>query len=410
MSGQALKPNSSSILGARADFPLLVADTVVYLDSAASTQKPKVVLDALQDFYTHSYANVHRGVYRLGEKATQAYEDARVRVARFINAPTESIIFTRGTTESVNLVAQSWGRANLKSGEEIITTVLEHHSNFVPWQCLAEETGARVHYIGLTESGELSQQELLKAINKNTKIVAVTCLANGLGVAPDIRTIIKAAHEVGAVVLLDAAQAVSRMPLDVTELGADFVVFSGHKIYGPTGIGVLYGAPKLLQAMPPYQTGGEMIEHVSIAGTTFNVIPYKFEAGTPNIAGAVGLGAAIDYVNKLGVERIAAHEAKLVRALEELLSDLPGIQMLGPVGKHVGLVCFTAQGVHPHDLAQFLDKEGIAVRAGHHCAQPLLEALGVQASTRASFGVYNELADVEKLGVALEKARAFFGN
>ncbi len=394
----------------RSDFPLLASDrSLVYLDSAASAQKPQVVIDAEKHFYEHDYANVHRGVYRLAERSTELFEASRELVREFLSArSTSEIVFTRGTTEAVNLVAASWGGKFISKNDEIVVTVAEHHSNFVPWQLLAGEVGARVKYVPLDGAGDFSLPLFLEQLSPRTKLVAVSHIANGLGVRSPVNEIIRASHDHGAVVLLDSAQAVAHEPIDVSKLDVDFLAFSGHKIYGPTGIGCLYGKSELLDAMPPFQSGGEMIRTVSIAGTTFNSPPQRFEAGTPNIAGAVGLGAAIQYVQRIGLDKISRHEHELVRLLEQELLSIPGVHLLGPIGSHHALVCFTTDGVHPHDIAQYLSQRNICVRAGHHCAQPLLEHFGIGASTRASLALYNTPEDVQTFGRELREAIAYF--
>lgn len=394
----------------RSDFPIFDDSELIYLDSGASAQKPRRVIEALDNFYRTSYANVHRGLYTLSEKATSMFEGARTKVARFIGAGCgEEVIFTRGTTEGINLVAHCWGRSFIGSGDEIVSTIIEHHSNFVPWQQLALNVGAKISFVGLTSEGDFDRAEFSRRLNKKTKLVAITALANGLGIKLPIKELIEEAHAVGAIVLVDAAQSVAHEAIDVRALDADFVAFSGHKIYGPTGIGVLYGKRKLLEEMPPFHYGGDMILSVSVEKTTFNTLPHKFEAGTPHIAGVIGLGAALDYVAEIGLEKISAHEAKLVKLLEERLSQIKGVQMLGPRGKHHALVCFIVNDLHPHDLAQFLNEKQIAIRAGHHCAQPLLHHFDIVASSRASLGVYNTEADIDALCRGIEEAKRFFG-
>lgn len=394
----------------RAEFPIFEAHPgLCYLDTGASAQKPRAVLDALDRFHREGYSNIHRGVYPLSERATADFELVREKVRRLLNArSTRDIVFTSGTTAAINLVAQSYGRSTLRVGDEIIVTLLEHHANFVPWQLIARETGATVRYVGLDSEGRLSREEMRAALNERTKIVALTALSNGLGVAPPIGALIKEAHDAGAVVLVDGAQAVLHSTVDVRELDADFYVFSGHKLYGPTGVGVLYGKEALLERMPPFLSGGDMIRHVSVEGTTFNDVPFKFEAGTPNIAGVIGLGAAIDFVDSIGMEKIERYEAGLLGQFEQMLHDTPEVTVLGPRFEHHGALVFTVDGVHPHDVAQILAGEGIAVRAGHHCAQPLLRALGVTATTRVSLGVYNVPDEVDRLHSGLQKVRSFF--
>lgn len=402
--------NCCTVAGVRKDFPIFSDPSLVYLDSAASAQKPWTVIEALKDFYSAGYANIHRGVYPLSVNATNLYEACREEIASFLNARSpERIVFTRGATESINLVAQSWGRKNLKAGDEVLITILEHHSNFVPWQLVAAETGAKLKVAGLTSEGLLDLDDFKAKLSARTKIAAITQLANGIGVAPPVKELTRMAHEAGAVVLIDGAQAVPHFSVDVRDLDADFYVFSGHKIYGPTGIGALYGRKRLLAAMDPFLSGGDMIRSVSVKETLFNDVPFKFEAGTPNIAGAVGLLAALRYVRSVGIERIRAHEEHLLALMEEKLASIPHVTLLGPNGNRHGLICFVVDGIHPHDLAQFLaDRWNIAVRAGHHCAQPLLEHLCVPATTRASLGMYNNVEDIEALAEGVAEAVAFF--
>lgn len=393
----------------RQEFPCLVNRQVVYLDSGASTQKPQCVIDRESSFYSNSYANVHRGVYDLSQEATELFEGARLTVQAFLNARTErEVIFTRGATESVNVVSYSWGMTNLKQGDEILVTILEHHANIVPWQVLAERTGATVRFVHLGADENFSLENFDQALNERTKLVACTLLSNALGVKPPIATIVERAKKFGALVLLDAAQAATHQQIDVQALDCDFLILSAHKLYGPTGVGVLYGKEALLEAMPPFLSGGDMIRSVKVEGTTFNDLPYKFEAGTPNIAGVIAFATAIDFVLGLGFEAIGDHEERLVKVLETELQRIGGLRMLGPIGQHHALVSFMVEGIHPHDLAQFLNEKNIAVRAGHHCAQPLLRSFGVQATTRASLGVYNDVDDIEQLSAALEAAKKFF--
>lgn len=399
-------------LNLRADFPIFSHPdhaNLVFLDSAASAQKPAAVLERMQSFYTTSYANIHRGVYGLSEKATEAYEGVRPVVQRFINArSTEEIIFTRGTTEAMNLVAHAWGRKFLSSGDEILLTVLEHHANLVPWQILAEERGAKILFARLDSEGRLDKGDFLSKLSSRTKLVGITALSNALGVVPPLKELVAAARAFGALVVVDGAQAAPHLGLDVQEIGCDFLAFSGHKLYGPTGVGVLYGRKEVLESMPPFLGGGDMVRKVTLEGTTFADPPHRFEAGTPPIVEVVGLGAAIEYLESIGLERVHTHEAALVQLLEDELARVPEVRVLGPHREHSALVTFTVEGVHPHDLAQFLDQEGIAVRAGNHCAQPLLKELGLHASTRASIGAYNTPEEVVRLREALQKAVQFF--
>ncbi|HEY2400325.1 MAG TPA: cysteine desulfurase [Steroidobacteraceae bacterium] len=398
----------------RRDFPILDRTVngrpLVYLDSGASSQRPIAVLRAVEEYETHSHANIHRGVHALSQAATEAFEGARERVRRFINArSTKEIIFVRGTTEAINLVAQSYARTRLTAGDEIIVSALEHHANIVPWQMVCEQTGATLKVAPINARGEFLFDEYLKLLSPRTKIVAVAHVSNALGTILPVKKIVDAAHAQGAVVLVDGAQAVPHSHVDVRALGCDFYAFSGHKIYGPTGIGVLYGREELLQAMPPWQGGGDMILTVSFDKTTYNDLPAKFEAGTPNISGAIGLAAAMDYVESLGIDSIAAHEHHLVELASAELQKMPGIQLVGTAPIKASIVSFVMDGVHPHDLGTILDHEGVAVRTGHHCAMPLMTFLGLPATVRASFAVYNTENDVKSLVAALGKAREVFG-
>ncbi len=399
----------------RADFPALSRTVhghpLVFLDSAASSQKPLPVLEAMERVYRECYANVHRGIYAFSEEATLAYENARDRVASFINAPVrEEIIFTRNTTEAINLVAYAWGRANIRPGDRILLTEMEHHSNLVPWQLLAQEKGARLIYLPITDEGLLRMDLLDSLLDERVKLVAVTMMSNVLGTVNPVREIIQKAHAAGAVVLVDAAQAVPHMPVDVQDLDCDFLAFSGHKMCGPTGIGVLYGKETLLEAMPPFLGGGDMIRKVEWESATWNQLPWKFEAGTPAFVEGIGLGAAIDYLSGIGMEAIAAHERELTAYAIERLSTLPGLSIIGPPAhQRGGVVAFTFRGIHPHDIAHMLDMEGIAVRAGHHCAQPLHRRMGLSATVRASFYLYNTAEEVDRLVQALERVGNMLG-
>ncbi len=398
----------------RRDFPILNTTVnghpLVYLDSAASAQRPLQVLRAVEDYETHSHANVHRGVHALSQAATAAYEGARERVRRFINAgSTREIIFTRGTTEAINLVAQAWARERLKPGDEILITALEHHANIVPWQMVCEQTGCTLKVAPINRRGELEFDAFLKLLGPRTRLVAVAQVSNALGTILPIERIVAAAHAAGALVLIDGAQAVPHTRVDVRALGADFYAFSGHKLYGPTGIGVLYGREALLAAMPPWQGGGDMILTVSFEKTTYNDLPWKFEAGTPNMSGAVGLAAAMDYVESLGMEAIAAHEAHLLELATAALTKIPGIVLIGTAAHKASVLSFTMQGVHAHDLGTILDSQGVAVRTGHHCAMPVMAFFGVPATARASFGCYNTEGEVDSLVRALGKVREVFG-
>ncbi len=399
----------------RADFPILDQEVngepLVYLDNAATAQRPTPVLKQLMHFYQTDNANVHRGVHTLAERATADYEAARRTVQAFINAAKpEEIVFTKGCTDALNLVAATYGEANIKAGDEIVISIAEHHSNLIPWQQLAKKKGATLKYIGLTDEGELDMAQARELITAKTKLVAIAHATNVLGTVNPIKELAELAHAHGAVLVADGAQAVPHMPVDVQDLDADFYAFSGHKLMAPTGIGVLYGNAALLEAMPPYQYGGEMIGEVHRQESTWAPIPYKFEAGTQNIAGAVGLAAAIDYLNQLGMDKVAVHEQALVDRLLPQLAQIPEVTVYGPhdPAKHTGVVAFNLGHLHPHDLATALDMEGIAVRAGHHCAQPLMEELGVPATARASFYIYNSLADVDRLVAAIKKAKEFF--
>jgi cysteine desulfurase/selenocysteine lyase len=398
----------------RRDFPILNTmvngHLLVYLDSAASAQRPLQVLRAVENYETHSHANVHRGVHALSQAATAAYEGARERVRRFINAgSTREIIFTRGTTEAINLVAQSWARNRLKPGDEILITALEHHANIVPWQMVCEQTGCTLKVAPINRRGELEFDAYLTLLGPRTRLVAVAHVSNALGTILPVERIIAAAHAAGALVLIDGAQAVPHARVDVRSLGADFYTFSGHKLYGPTGIGVLYGREQLLTAMPPWQGGGDMILTVSFEKTTYNDLPWKFEAGTPNMSGAVGLAAAMDYVETLGIDAIAAHEAQLLELATAALTRIPGIELIGTAARKAAVLSFTMKGVHAHDLGTILDSQGVAVRTGHHCAMPVMTFFGVPATARASFGCYNTAGEVGSLVSALLKAREVFG-
>ena len=397
----------------RRDFPILATTVnghpLVYLDSGASAQQPWAVIRAVEEYEKHSHANVHRGVHALSQAATAAYEGARERVRRFINArSTREVIFVRGTTEGINLVAQSYGRARLKAGDEILITALEHHANIVPWQMLCQQTGATLQVAPINRRGELEVEEFHKLLSARTRIVAIAHVSNALGTVLPVKRLIEAAHAQGAVVLVDGAQAVPHASVDVRALGADFYAFSGHKLYGPTGIGVLYGREQLLESMPPWQGGGDMILTVSFDKTTYNELPYKFEAGTPNISGAIGLAAAMDYVEGLGLPAIAAHEQRLLTLASAQVARIPGIELIGTAAHKASILSFTLEGVHAHDLGTVLDTEGVAIRTGHHCAMPVMTFFGLAATARASFGCYNTEEDVARLTAALEKAREVF--
>jgi cysteine desulfurase / selenocysteine lyase len=392
----------------RHDFPILARTVrgkpLVYLDNAATTQKPNAVIDRIVRYYREENSNVHRGVHYLSEIATAAYEAARTTVKLTLNARDEKeIVFTRGTTEAINLVASSWGGKNLRAGDEVLISAIEHHSNIVPWQLLCEAKGATLRVIPVDDDGDLMLDEAAALITERTKIVAVGHASNALGTINPIKKIIDMAHAHGAVVLIDGAQGVPHLRVDVQDLDCDFYAFSGHKVYGPTGVGVLYGKQALLDAMPPYQGGGDMILSVSFEKTTYNALPYKFEAGTPNIEGVVGLAAALDYVDSLGIDNIAAHEHDLLVYATESLRALPGLRIIGTARQKASVISFTLEGVHPHDIGTILDQEGIAVRTGHHCAQPLMMRFNVPATGRASFGLYNTRDEVDSLVAGLHK-------
>jgi len=398
----------------REQFPLLAQQVngkhLAYLDNGASTQRPLAVLDAVAHYETHLHANVHRGVHTLSQLATDAYEGARERVRRFLKAAsTREIIFTRGTTEAINLVAHSWGRANLRPDDEIIVSALEHHANLVPWQMMAAATGARLRVAPIDGDGQLYLEGFQGLLNDRTRLVAIAHVSNALGTILPVARVIAAAHRIGVPVLVDGAQAVAHTAVDVQALGADFYAFSGHKLYGPTGIGVLYGREALLQAMPPWMGGGDMIRTVSYDSATWNELPYKFEAGTPNISGAIGLAAAMDFLEQLGVDKAAAHEHSLLGAATAALMRIPGVRIHGTADDKGPVLSFTLQGVHPHDVGTILDHEGVAIRAGHHCAMPLMDLLGLPATARASFACYNTLAEVEQLAAAVRRAAEVFG-
>jgi cysteine desulfurase/selenocysteine lyase len=397
----------------RADFPILASRVrgkpLVYLDNAATTQKPRVVIDAVRNYYESENANIHRGVHHLSEIATRSFEDARVKVQRFLNASdSREIIFTRGTTESINLVAQSFVRPRIKAGDEVVITHLEHHSNIVPWQILRDERGLALRVAPINDRGELILEELEKMISPRTLLVSVAHVSNALGTIIPVKKIVEIAHQRGVPVLIDGAQAVAHLPVDVRELGCDFYALSGHKLYGPTGIGVLYGKAGLLEAMPPYQGGGDMILSVTFEKTRYNTLPYKFEAGTPHIEGVIGLGAAIDYVRGLGLGSIAAHEDDLLRYGTRTLSEIPGLRIIGTAREKASVLSFELAGVHPHDVGTILDQEGIAIRTGHHCAQPVMDRFGVPATARASLALYNSRAELEALAAGLRKVREVF--
>jgi cysteine desulfurase/selenocysteine lyase len=398
----------------RRDFPILARQVhgkpLVFLDSAASAQRPLAVIGAVDDYERLHHANVHRGVHLLSQEATAMFEQARERVRRFVNAAsTREVIFTRGTTESINLVAQSYARPRLKPGDEILLTTLEHHANIVPWQLVAGQTGAKVRAVPMDRRGVVSVEAFAAHLTDRTRIVAVAQVSNALGTVLPVREFARLAHARGAVVLIDGAQAVPHQAVDLAQLDCDFYAFSAHKMYGPTGIGVLVGRESLLEAMPPWQGGGDMILTVSFEKTTFNELPFKFEAGTPNISGAIGLGAAIDYIDSLGLDNIHAHEQRLLQVATEKLLRVPGLTIIGTAPDKAAVISFTLDGIHPHDLGTILDSEGVAVRTGHHCAMPVMEFFGVPATARASFACYSRESDIDALVRALGKAREVFG-
>jgi len=398
----------------RADFPILHQSVrgrqLVYLDNAATSQKPRAVIDAISSYYENYNANIHRGVHYLSEKATKGYEDARKVVQQFIHAAdAREIIFVRSATEGINLVAQTYGRKNIGPGDEVLITAMEHHSNIVPWQLLCDEKGAKLRVAPINESGELILEEFERLIGPRTRIVAVGHVSNALGTVNPIATIVKLAHAKNVPVLVDGAQATPRLPVDVQDLGCDFYVFSGHKTYGPTGIGILYGKLALLDAMPPYQGGGEMISSVTFDKTIYNKVPHKFEAGTPDMSGAIGLGVAIQYLNAIGMEKIAEYEHELLAYATEKVSAIPGVRIVGTAKEKAGVLSFVMDGIHPHDIGTILDQGGIAVRTGHHCAQPVMERFGIDATARASFGLYNTKQEIDELVRGIYKVLEVFG-
>ena len=397
----------------REDFPVLKqrihGKPLVYLDSAATAQKPFAVIDAIRKFYEVDCANIHRGVHELSQRSTAAYEETRSKAKRFLNARAKNeLIFVRGTTEGVNLVASSWGRKNVKPGDEIVISALEHHSNIVPWQMLCEEKSAKLRVIPVDDRGELILEEYEKLLGPRTRMVAVGHVSNALGTINPVRQIIEMAHRAGALALIDGAQAAPHMKIDVQALDADFYAISGHKVFGPTGTGILYGKARLLNAMPPYQGGGDMIKTVTFEKTTYNDLPYKFEAGTPNIAGGIGLGAAFDYVTRIGLDNIAAYEHELLVYGTEALSRIPGLRIIGTAHDKAAVLSFVIDGIHPHDIGTVLDRQGIAVRTGHHCAQPVMDRFGVPATTRASLAFYNTTAEIDALAAGLAKVKEIF--
>ena len=410
MSGRAVGLDVERV---RKDFPILAEEVhgkpLVYLDSASSAQKPRQVIDAMSQLYETSYANIHRGVYRLSQLSTQAFEATRERAARFLGAAdSREIVFTRNATEAINLVASTWGRSHLGPGDEVLLTEMEHHANIVPWQMLCETTGARLRVAPIDDAGELIVEEFARLLGPSTRMVAFTHVSNALGTINPVKQLCALAHEHGAVVLLDGAQAVPHLAVDVCDIDCDFYVFTGHKLFGPSGVGVLYGKLALLDEMPPYQGGGDMIESVTFEKTTYAPVPHKFEAGTPDIAGVIGLGAAIDYVETIGLDAIAAHEHELLEYATKQLEAIPGLRIVGTARDKAAVVSFVLDFAHPHDIGTILDQEGIAVRTGHHCAQPVMARYEIAATARASFSIYNTTADVDALTGAIEKVRELF--
>jgi len=398
----------------RKDFPILHQSVhgkpLVYLDNAATTQKPLAVIEAIENYYRHDNSNIHRGVHTLSERATEAYERVRAAAQKFLNAADQKeIIFVRGTTEAINLVAQTYGRKNVGSGDEVLITAMEHHSNIVPWQLLCEEKGAKLRVAPINDRGELHLDEFEKLLSPKTKFVAIAHLSNALGTLNPVQKIVQMAHSRNIPVLVDGAQAAPRMQVDVRALDCDFYALSSHKIYGPTGIGILYGKTKLLEAMPPYQGGGDMIASVTFEKTVYNRLPYKFEAGTPNIADTIGLGAAFEYLNGLGLEQIERHEAEVLDYATKSVEAIPGVRVVGTAKEKAGVLSFVMDDIHPHDIGTILDTEGIAVRTGHHCAQPVMQRFGIPATARASFGLYNTREEVDALVKGIRKVQEVLG-
>ncbi len=405
--------NIYNVYKIREDFPILKTKvrnkSLCYLDNAATTQKPQQVLDTLNKYYTSMNSNIHRGVHYLSGLATDAFEEARTKVKIFINAGSEKeIIFTKGTTESINLVANSYGRKNIKEGDEIIISNMEHHSNIVPWQLLCNEKKARLKIIPIDDNGEIIFDEFLKLISPKTKLISIVYVSNSLGTINPVKEVIDAAHKNNIPVLLDSAQTVNHLPVNVQKLDCDFLAFSGHKLYGPTGIGVLFGKEKILESMPPFMGGGDMISKVTFEETTYNELPFKFEAGTSNIAGAIGLGSAIDYVTSIGMNKISAHEESLLEYATDRLKEVPGLKIIGNAKHKSAVISFVFDNIHPHDIGTFLDYEGVAVRTGHHCTQPLMDRFNIPATSRVSFGLYNTLEEVDLLIDALKKVIEVF--
>jgi cysteine desulfurase/selenocysteine lyase len=398
----------------RADFPILSQTgrggrPLVYLDNAATSQKPRQVIDAVSGFYARGNANIHRGLYQLSEAATAAFDAARERVARFLGASPDEIVFTRGTTEGINLVAQSWARSNLEAGDEILVTGMEHHSNLVPWQLVCGQTGARLRAVQITDRGELDLESFDRLLSDRTRLFAVGHVSNALGTVNPVRELAARARARGALVLVDGAQSVPHLPVDVAELGCDFFAFSGHKLYGPTGVGVLYGRRAILDRMPPWQGGGDMIDQVTLEQSTWAAPPARFEAGTPPIAEVIGLAAALDYVESVGLAAIGAWERELLGRATDRIGDLPGVRLIGTAAHKAAVLSFVLEGVHPHDLGTILDDEGVAIRAGHHCAQPVMARFDIPATVRASFALYNTFEEIDALARGVERARKVFG-
>ena len=412
-SASTASPPSFDAGRVRQDFPILDREVrgrrLVYLDNAATTQKPKVVLDVLTRYYTEHNANIHRGVHYLSEAATQAHEAARLTAQRFLNArQAREMIFTRNATEGINLVAQSFGRRHIGKGDEVVVTGMEHHSNIVPWQLLCEQTGALLRVVPIANDGELIWEEFERLVGSRTKLVAAVHLSNSLGTINPVSRIVELAHQHGAAVLLDGAQAAYHFPVDVQALDCDFYVATGHKLYGPTGIGLLYGKAEHLEEMPPYQGGGDIVSSVTFEKTTYNEIPYKFEAGTPHIAGAIGLGAALDYLTGLGFDQVVLHERELLAYATDALQQIPGLKLIGTASEKASILSFVMEGIHPHDIGTIIDREGVAIRTGHHCTQPVMDRFGVPATARASLAMYNTRNDIDALVVALEQVRRVF--
>jgi cysteine desulfurase/selenocysteine lyase len=412
--GQTRVPSKFDVARIRADFPILKqkvhGKSLVYFDNGATSQKPQSVIDALNRYYSEENSNIHRGVHYLSERATAAYESAREKLRSFINARSDKeIIFVRGATEAINLVAQSYGRTFLQAGDEIVVSAMEHHSNIVPWQMLCEQTGAKLRVIPINHDGEIVMDEYRRLLNEKTKFVSVTHVSNALGSIVPVKAIIALAHERGVPVLLDGAQAVPHLKVDVQELECDFYAFSGHKMFGPTGVGVLYGRAELLEKMPPYQGGGDMISLVTFEKTHYNILPYKFEAGTPHIAGGIGLGAAVDYMQSLDWDAAQAHEDELLHYATEALLEFDGLRIIGTAKEKAGVLSFVFNHVHAHDVGTILDQEGVAIRAGHHCAMPVMQRFGVPATARASFAFYNTVEEIDVLARALQRVLKVFG-